>query len=116
MASIEPRFSAGRGLPCPYKEKGGDPWSRSRAMRVQLAALFQAAHLGTATCVRNIFAEGGGQVDLMILLLHENLADLFGEGEFPKLFALANAVAVVANGFGLVFEVEPEHGFRIFRG
>jgi hypothetical protein len=32
--------------------------------------------LSRASEIRNVFAERGGQVDLMVLLIHENLPDL----------------------------------------
>jgi hypothetical protein len=52
----------------------------------------------------------------MILLLGENLADLLGQRVFSKRLALADSIAIIANGLVLVIEVEPEHLFRIFRG
>ena len=51
----------------------------------------------------------------MVLLLHEDLANLFRHREFSEQFALPNAVAVIANGFVFILEVVPEHVFRILR-
>src|ERR1700693_1205003 len=45
----------------------------------------------------------------MVLFVHEDLADVFGHGEFTESFALANAISVIANGFRLVLEIELEH-------
>jgi len=51
----------------------------------------------------------------MILLLHEDLANLFRHREFSKRFTLPDAIAVIANGFVFIFEIIPEHFFRVFR-
>src|ERR1035441_2702109 len=51
----------------------------------------------------------------MILLLHEDLANLFRHREFSKRFTLPDAIAVIANGFVFIFEIIPEHVFRVFR-
>src|SRR6266446_1124481 len=52
---------------------------------------------------------------LMVLLLHENLPNLFCHRVFSKHFTLPDAIAVIANGFILIVEIEPEHVFRILR-
>ncbi len=44
--------------------------------------------------------------DLVILLLHEKLANLFGYGEFAMLFALANALPVITDRIGLIDGIE----------
>src|ERR1043166_1772165 len=80
-----------------------------------LATLAQRAPFGTTADVRDFYAEGGGQIDLMILLLHEDLANLFRHRVFSKRLALSDAIAVIANGFVLVIEIVSEHVFRIFR-
>ena len=51
----------------------------------------------------------------MILLLHENRADLFREGIFPERLTLPDPVAVVANRFVLVLQVESRHLLRVLR-
>ena len=51
----------------------------------------------------------------MILLVHENLADLFGHRVLSQLFALANAVAIIADRIILVLQIETEQLTRIFR-
>src|ERR1019366_3116382 len=51
----------------------------------------------------------------MVLLLHEDLANLFCHRVFSKRFTLPDAIAVIANGFVFIIEVVPEHIFRIFR-
>src|SRR5665647_542052 len=51
----------------------------------------------------------------MILLLHEDLGNLFRHREFSKRFTLPDAIAVIANGFVFIFEIIPEHVFRVFR-
>ena len=51
----------------------------------------------------------------MILLLHEDLANLFRHRVFPKLFTLPDAIAIIANGLVFIIEIIPEHVSRIFR-
>jgi len=42
----------------------------------------------SATHVWNLFAKGRRQIDLMVLLLHEDLTNLLGYRVFPKRFTL----------------------------
>ncbi len=84
-------------------------------MRAALATFAQGTSFGTTANVWNFYAEGSGQINLMILLLHEDLANLFRHRVFSKLFTLPDAIAVIANGFIFIFEIIPEHVFRIFR-
>src|SRR6266566_354326 len=80
-----------------------------------LATLAQGASFGTTADVRDCYAEGGGQIDLMVLLLHEDLANLFRHRVFSQRFTLSDAIAVIANGLVLVIEIVPEHVFRLLR-
>jgi hypothetical protein len=57
------------------------------------ATLGQPAGLRTTADVRDFFAERSGQIDLMVLLLDENLADLFRHCEFSERFTLLDAIA-----------------------
>ncbi len=59
--------------------------------------------------VGHVDPQGGGQVDLVLLLLDEDLADLLGEGEFPQGLALPDAVPVVPYRLVLVVQVEAKH-------
>ena len=52
-------------------------------MRAALATFAQGTSFGTTANVWNFYAEGSGQIDLIILLLHENLANLFRHRVFP---------------------------------
>jgi hypothetical protein len=67
--------------------------------------LTTVASLGSATHVWNLFAKGRRQIDLMVLLLHEDLANLLGYRVFPKRFTLTDAVAVIADGLVFVLEI-----------
>ena len=58
-----------------------------------------------------IYAEGCGERDEVVLLLHEYLADGLAEGEFVELVALLDAAAIVGDGLSFVFEIEAEHVF-----
>src|SRR5262245_49450161 len=62
----------------------------------------------TRAPVRRFDAQGGGQLDLMVLLLHEDLAQTLGNRIFSDSFALPDALAVVANRLGLVVKIEPQ--------
>ena len=55
------------------------------------------------------------QIDLMVLFLDEDLSNLLRHRVLSKNFTLADAIAVVANGFIFVIEIISEHVFRIFR-
>jgi hypothetical protein len=59
--------------------------------------------------VGGVFPEGGGEGVEVVLLVAEDLAEIFAEGELVELVGLADAAAVVADGFLLVFEIEAEH-------
>ena len=48
----------------------------------------------------------------MILLLHEDLANLFRHRLFPKRFTLPDAIAVIADGLVLVIEIIPELSYH----
>ena len=51
----------------------------------------------------------------MILLLHQDLANLLSHRIFSKRFTLWNAIAVITNGFIFVVEIVAEHVSRVFR-
>ena len=51
----------------------------------------------------------------MVLLLHEDLADLLGHGELAERLALPDALAVIDDGLVLVIEVEFQHVARLLR-
>ena len=76
------------------------------------SAVESGAFVGFAD-VGDVHAEGGGQVGLVFLLLDQDAADVFGDGVFAEGFALPDALAVVADRFVLVVEVETEHVFGL---
>src|SRR5487761_40059 len=59
--------------------------------------------------VRRVLTEGGRQIHLVFLLVDENVANMFGHGKFPQCFALADALAIVADGFIFLLKVVAEH-------
>ncbi len=67
--------------------------------------------LGRVASVGDVDVEGVGEVHGVFLFLDDDGADLFAEGEFAEGFGLADALAVVADGFDFVVEVEAEHVF-----
>src|SRR5687767_11309938 len=81
------------------------PLARSDA----LGALFWLAHVGY------VVTHGSRQVVLVLLLLHQDCANVFGDGIFTEGLALAHPLAVVADGIVLVLQVEPQHLFSFVR-
>src|SRR5262245_5638459 len=69
----------------------------------------------TSADIRNLFTERSCQIDLMVLLLDEDLSNLLRHRVFAERFALADAIAIVANRLVFIVEVEPEHRIRILR-
>jgi hypothetical protein len=51
----------------------------------------------------------------MVLLLHQDLANLFGHRIFAQRLALADAIAIITNGFIFIIEIESQHLLCIFR-
>jgi hypothetical protein len=51
----------------------------------------------------------------MVVLLREDLANLFRHRVFAQRFALPDVNRIIANGFLFVVKIIPEHAFRIFR-
>ena len=51
----------------------------------------------------------------MVLLLHEDLANLFSHRIFSKCFTLRDTIAVITNGFVFILEIVAEHVSRVFR-
>ncbi|SRR5258708_3978748 len=80
-------------------------------MRAALATAAQRASLGTVPEVWNFFAEGSGQIDLVVLLLHEDVANLFRHRVFSKRLTLPDPIAVIANGLVFVIEIVLERVF-----
>jgi hypothetical protein len=66
--------------------------------------------------VGSVFAEGGREGVEMILLLAEDLAEVFAEGELVEQVRLLDAAAIVADGLFLVFEIEAQHVFGLVAG
>src|SRR5262245_4295349 len=69
----------------------------------------------TCADIRNLFTQSSCQIDLMVLLLDEDLSNLLRHRVFAERFALADAIAIVANRLVFIVEVEPEHLLRIPR-
>src|ERR1019366_4750840 len=59
--------------------------------------------------VRRVFAERGGEIGQVFLLLLEDLADVLGHGVFLEHLALLDARPVLQDGLPLVVEVESQH-------
>src|SRR5262245_42992412 len=57
----------------------------------------------------HVLAQGGGQVDLVLLLVDQDLADVLGHGVLAQGLALPHPLAVVAYRGVLVVQVEAKH-------
>ena len=78
-------------------------------LALALGRAAQTAH------VRHVLAKRGGKVDLMVLLLDEDLADLLRQGELTERFALPDPLLVIDDGLILVIEIELQHVSRLLR-
>jgi hypothetical protein len=65
--------------------------------------------------VWDLFTESRSQIYLMILFLHENVADLSRHSELTYSFALTNPLPIVANRFILIVEIVAKHVVGILR-
>src|SRR6187402_113809 len=83
------------------KSRSDGRWALSGELGGELCALRN--DLG------NVDSEGGCEIMLMLLLLHEDLADLLGECEVAEGFGLLDALTIGGNGLGLVIEIEAKH-------
>ena len=97
-----------RSLRDGYTSSDGAPVDRNE---VSFAYQREACGLVGDAWVGWVDAEGGGESDEVVLLLHENLADGFADGVLVEFVALLDAAAVVAYGFLLIFEIETKHIF-----
>src|ERR1700744_1428040 len=52
----------------------------------------------------------------MILLIDENLAYLFGHGEFAETFALPHTLSIISDRLVLVFKIKAKHLAGVFGG
>ena len=58
---------------------------------------------GMITDVWNLYAKGSRQIDLVILFLHENSANLLRHRKLSKPFTLPDPSAIIASGFVFIF-------------
>src|ERR1700730_17113794 len=65
-----------------------------------LSVLFRMGHVDS---------KSSRQVDLMLLFLRQNLANVLRNREFSQSFALGNPFTVIPDGFGLIVEIETQH-------
>ena len=86
----------GRGIPPYDKERQGWSTLPSRDPRP----------LFGVTWSWNALAQSSRQSNLVVLFVDQDLANLFAQSIFSQLLALTDALAIIANGFRLVFEVE----------
>ena len=62
------------------------------------------AHLSSYFAnIGDFFTERSCQINLVILLVYEYLANLFGHGKFAKSLTLSNPRSIISNGLILVF-------------
>ncbi len=64
---------------------------------------------------RDVDAQGGRQVDLVLLLLHQDFTDMLGEGVFTQRIALPDALAIISDCRRLIFQIKMQHFLGFFR-
>ena len=69
----------------------------------------------TGAEIGNVDAQRGGQLDLVILFLHENVANLLGQGVLAQRVALADAFPIIEDRLVFVVQIEAQHFFRLLR-
>ena len=106
------RLRPGKGSQptCPSK------YRKTRTDRGECASSLAACFSARTTHIRNLDSERGGQINLVILFIHQNLPDLLGHGKPTQSFTLSNPVPVVANGLIFVFQIEAQHLVGIVGG
>src|SRR5450432_1852782 len=77
--------------------------------RLDRASLLFRGSISLIANDRDVDSECGGEVDLVILFVDEDFADLLGHGVLAQGFTLPDAVAIVANGFAFVVQLEVQH-------
>src|SRR5262245_21171412 len=81
---------------------------------VQLRRLLQLRPLLRLCHVWNIDAQSRGEVSLMLLLLDDDLPKVFRDGVFAQGLALPHALAVVADRFVFIVQIEAKHILGFF--
>src|SRR5262245_33096991 len=86
----------------------------ARLSRPAQRARLVAPRMGSGPFLRladvgHVLAQRRGQVDLVLLLVDQDLADVLGQGVLAQGLALPDALAVVADGLVLRLQVEAEH-------
>src|SRR5262249_26764942 len=74
-----------------------------------LPTLAQRTSFRATANVWNFFAECRSQINLMVLLLHQDLANLFRHRVLSRRFALRDAFAIIANSFVFIIKIVAEH-------
>src|SRR5271157_3343124 len=105
-----------RDIRCRSCRNGRFSQTRQKVEFYYSAAPFGRVFFFQFADIWNVFAESCRQVNLMVLLIDEDLPNLFGHREFAQMLTLADTLAIVADGFAFVFQVEAEHFFWVLRG
>src|SRR5579872_4536691 len=63
--------------------------------------------------VRGVLAQRRGEIDQVLLLLPEDLANVLGDRVLAERFTLFHALAIRADRVALVLEVGPQHRFGL---
>src|SRR5689334_1721316 len=103
-----------------------DRVSRPASRRQFEEALNRKGRINSSACglarfenelyLRDFLPQRRRQVDLVLLLLDEDAADVLGDRVLAERLALPHPLAIVADGLGLVVEIELEHLFGSVRG
>ena len=92
------------------------PIASDRIATAAKPGLWTSARSATVTSsgdgLRDVLAERRRQVELMLLLLPQNLADVLGDGVLLERLAFLDALAVGANRIVLVLQIGAQHLLR----
>src|SRR5262245_20588054 len=83
---------------------------------LSMTGIIVPSAVARGTSARNIgdvFSEGGGQINLMLLFLTQDFADVFGDRIFPERLTLPYTFPVVPHRHVLVLEVGAQHRLGI---
>src|SRR5579864_5922629 len=69
-------------------------------LRDGLSCLPRPAKIG------DVFSQSCSQIDLVVLLVHQNLPDLLGHGKLAQRFALTHPLTVIADGLVFVLQIK----------
>src|SRR5260370_36497558 len=78
-------------------------------LSVSRAGTLPGTALRRSEGIGRFFTQGRGQINLMVLLFRQDLAELFCQGKFAESFTLPHSFGVIADGFILIIQIKTKH-------